>query len=101
MGITELAWQEKCHTTGESIKTHATPFARSFSLQEKNNISGQITIIPKPELRSFWGDSPTKPPFGVKGRYKLPRYMDKSNLLGGFPLEKRTSNLQMSPKKQR
>ncbi len=29
------------------------------------NESGQITIIPKPELRSFWGDSPTKPPFGV------------------------------------
>ena len=28
-------------------------------------LSGQITIIPKPELRSFWGDSPTKPPFGV------------------------------------
>ena len=27
--------------------------------------SGQITIIPKPELRGFWGDSPTKPPFGV------------------------------------
>ena len=27
--------------------------------------SGQISIIPKPELRSFWGDSPTKPPFGV------------------------------------
>ena len=30
-----------------------------------HDISGQITIIPKPELRSFWGDSPTKPPFGV------------------------------------
>ena len=28
-------------------------------------ILGQITIIPKPELRSFWEDSPTKPPFGV------------------------------------
>ena len=28
-------------------------------------ISGQITIIPKPELRGFWGDSLTKPPFGV------------------------------------
>ena len=27
--------------------------------------SGQITIIPKPELRAFWGDSLTKPPFGV------------------------------------
>ena len=28
-------------------------------------ISGQMTIIPKPELRGFWGDSPTEPPFGV------------------------------------
>ena len=27
--------------------------------------SGQITIIPKPELRGFWGDSLTQPPFGV------------------------------------
>ena len=27
--------------------------------------SGQITIIPKPELRGFWGDSLTKPPFKV------------------------------------
>ena len=34
----------------------------------KKNIyihSGQITIIPKPELRVFWGDSCTKPSFGV------------------------------------
>ena len=23
---------------------------------------GQITIIPKPEYRAFWGDSLTKPP---------------------------------------
>ena len=30
-----------------------------------NNESGQITIIPKPELRGFWGDFLTKPPFGV------------------------------------
>ena len=28
-------------------------------------ISGQISIIPKPELRGFWGDSLTKPPFKV------------------------------------
>ena len=27
--------------------------------------SGQISIIPKPELRGFWWDSLTKPPFGV------------------------------------
>ena len=28
-------------------------------------LSGQITIIPKPELRGLWEDSLTKPPFGV------------------------------------
>ena len=28
-------------------------------------VSGQITIIPKPDLRGFWKDSLTKPPFGV------------------------------------
>ena len=27
--------------------------------------SGHISIIPKPELRGFWGDSLTKPPFKV------------------------------------
>ena len=27
--------------------------------------SGQISIIPKPELRGFWGSSLTKPPFRV------------------------------------
>ena len=28
-------------------------------------ISGQISIIPKPELRGFWGSSLIKPPFRV------------------------------------
>ena len=28
-------------------------------------ISGQISIIPKPELRGFWGGSLIKPPFRV------------------------------------
>ena len=40
-----------------------------YSPEGKNGdwktISGQISIIPKPELRDFWGDSPTKPPFKV------------------------------------
>ena len=31
----------------------------------KRKISGQISIIPKPELRGFWGSSLIKPPFGV------------------------------------
>ncbi len=53
---------------------------RAVSFREGiyNISSGQITIIPKPELRSFWEDSPTKPPFGVTnrrvGRYNLPRF---------------------------
>ena len=29
------------------------------------NVSGQISIIPKPELRGFWGSSLIKPPFRV------------------------------------
>ena len=28
-------------------------------------LSGQISIIPKPELRGFWGSSLIKPPFRV------------------------------------
>ena len=40
--------------------------------------SSELTIVPKPELRAFWGDCPYfSPPFGVtkagKGRYNLPR----------------------------
>ena len=30
-----------------------------------HNVSGQITIFPKPELRGFWGSSLIKPPFRV------------------------------------
>ena len=33
---------------------------------EDSSISaGQISIIPKPEVRGFWGSSLTKPPFRV------------------------------------
>ncbi len=43
-------------------------------------VSGQTNILPKPELRAFWGDSLTKPPFGVTnqrfGRYNLTKYND-------------------------
>ena len=31
----------------------------------RDHFAEQISIIPKPELRSFWVDSPIKPPFGV------------------------------------
>ena len=33
--------------------------------QPISNRSGQISIIPKPELRGFWGSSLIKPPFRV------------------------------------
>ena len=32
--------------------------------QLANIVSGQISIIPKPELRGFWGSSLIQPPFG-------------------------------------
>ena len=32
---------------------------------KQNQASGQISIIPKPELRGFWGSSLIKPPFRV------------------------------------
>ena len=40
-------------------------FFKSRDLSEVTNKSGQITIIPKPELTGFWKESLTKPPFGV------------------------------------
>ena len=51
-------------------------------------VSGQITIIPKPELRGFGGNSLTKPPFGVTnrrfGRCNLPRLYE-AFFWGGGP----------------
>ena len=40
-------------------------FRKRFSAGKVVIESGQITIIPKPELRGFGGDSLTKPPFKV------------------------------------
>ena len=48
-------------------------FVSLYVLSESGNfpyptnlmISGQISIIPKPELRGFWGSSLIKPPFRV------------------------------------
>ena len=62
------------------------PIIRKYSDMEWSQvslsfyISGQITIIPKPKLRVFWGDSLTFHhhlgwPTGGKGRYTLPRYI--------------------------
>ena len=36
-----------------------------FRLVKLHNLSGQISIIPKPELRGFGGSSLIKPPFRV------------------------------------
>ena len=57
-----------------------------FALSDPPQISGQISIIPKPELRGFWGDFPYfSPPFKVTnrrgtGRYNLPRSLDQKNI---------------------
>ena len=45
-----------------------------------HQVSGQITIIPKPEFRGFWGKIPLlnhhlRWPTGGKRRYNLPRLM--------------------------
>ena len=37
----------------------------TFDPQNVFRLPGQITIIPKPELRGFWGSSLIKPPFRV------------------------------------
>ena len=54
-------------SAGHSVE-YLNPFG--FLLESLKKTSGQITIIPKPELRGFWGDSLTKPPFGVTTRRK-------------------------------
>ena len=38
---------------------------KSYGEVRQNNSSGQISIVPKPELRGFWGSSLIKPPFRV------------------------------------
>ena len=40
-------------------------FRKGVSYMLINTVYWKITITPKPELRGFWGDSLTKPPFGV------------------------------------
>ena len=46
-------------------------------------VSGQTTIVHQPESKAFWGDSLTKPPFGVTTR-RFGRY----NCPNGFPWNK-------------
>ena len=40
-------------------------FVPSYDFTKLKHVSGQIPIVPKPELRALLGDSLTKPPFGV------------------------------------
>ena len=50
--------------------------------------SGQISIIPKPELRGFWGSSLIKPPFRVTSADVViicPENMMPFNVLGSKP----------------
>ena len=44
-----------------SVRLHGREFHEATEMYT----SGQISIIPKPELRGFLGDSLTKPPFGL------------------------------------
>ncbi len=53
-------WQKMANLDGKPLKSHLT-LCRIFWRES----SGQISIIPKPELRGFWGSSLTKPPFRV------------------------------------
>ena len=54
-------------TRKRAISQHQ-PTSNTITYQENNipqNESGQISIIPKPELKGFWGSSLIKPPFRV------------------------------------
>ena len=53
---------------GQVMKLETLDFIGKISFissQYNSKQSGQISIIPKPELRGFWGNSLTKPPFKV------------------------------------
>ena len=68
-GHREIFWIHSAHL--DFSKTGSSPNKYLGKLYS-------ISIIPKPELRGFWGDSLTKPPFKVTnrrviGRYNLPR----------------------------
>ena len=49
-------------------------------------LSGQITIIPKPQLRGFGGDSLTKPPFGVTSAEVVIICPDLCEISGGVSI---------------
>ena len=49
-----------CYWVGGSSNLYIKPVFPGITQQ-----SGQISIIPKPELRGFWGSSLIKPPFRV------------------------------------
>ena len=52
--------------SGETAKNDVSNFSISASSMLLPGVNNHISgIIPKPELRGFWGDSLTKPPFKV------------------------------------
>ena len=59
----------RCHGMGQQgshpIRQRGSYFFAGKGQNRSKRRSGQITIIPKPELRRFWGDSLTKPQFKV------------------------------------
>ena len=52
-------------TPSRSLISHTRDMGDVQFNDHSSSSSGQISIIPKPELRGFWGDSLTKPPFRV------------------------------------
>ena len=75
-----------------------SPFPKRFSKRSRTIlISGQIAMIPKPELRSFWRRFPYfSPPFGViPNRWELVHYnviRNYPNSTSGTPGEKLTQH---------
>ncbi len=58
--------QPVTNSTGGSVGIYTTPWKKGILRKLEPTVqSGQISIIPKPELRGFWGSSLIKPPFRV------------------------------------
>ena len=60
-----IPWIPRKGTSNHSMTELRINFFNTRKCKKNISESGQITIIPKPELRVFWGDSCTKPSFGV------------------------------------
>ena len=71
MRVFSKCWFPSCVIIGTSIgirnlekKIISNSPTKSFETNQ-HLLTGQISIIPKPELRGFWGSSLIKPPFRV------------------------------------